>query len=182
MEQAKRPVTVLAGPYGHPLHPALVALPIGAWIASLVFDIGSYVVDDPGFLVAGSRWLIGLGVLGAVAAASVGLLDFFALTRGTRAYRVALLHMTLNLAATIGYAIGFVIRGGQAATDQAGTADPVGFGPLALSVVCLAVLSAGGFLGGELAYRHGVRVADERTQAAGHQVSSSAVTTGKDTS
>ncbi|GAA0714263.1 hypothetical protein GCM10010199_14170 [Dactylosporangium roseum] len=30
MEQAKRPVTGLAGPYGHRPHPALVAVPIGA--------------------------------------------------------------------------------------------------------------------------------------------------------
>jgi len=31
----KRPRTVLAGPYGHPFHPILVTVPIGAWIASL---------------------------------------------------------------------------------------------------------------------------------------------------
>ena len=37
-------------------------------------------------------------------------------------------------------------------------------GPLALSAVALAALSVSGFLGGELAYRYGVRVADETTQ------------------
>ena len=31
MRQAKQPVTVLAGPYGHPFHPILVTVPIGAW-------------------------------------------------------------------------------------------------------------------------------------------------------
>jgi uncharacterized membrane protein len=179
MEEAKQPVTVLAGPYGHPLHPALVAVPIGAWIGSIVFDLGSYVVDDPGFLVAGSRWLIGLGVLGALAAAMIGFLDFFALTKGTRAHRVALLHMTLNLAVTTGYAIGFAIRGG----GPADSADPVGAGPLALSAVCLAALVAAAYLGGELAYRYGVRVAAETTQAAGHVAGGSTQTpanTGKD--
>ena len=30
--QAKQPVTVLAGTYGHPLHPTLVTIPIGAWV------------------------------------------------------------------------------------------------------------------------------------------------------
>jgi uncharacterized membrane protein len=35
-ERAKQPVTALAGPYGHPLHPALVAVPIGAWIATVL--------------------------------------------------------------------------------------------------------------------------------------------------
>ncbi|MGW0424100.1 hypothetical protein [Streptomyces sp. NPDC003015] len=41
-QQAKRPVSAaLAGPYGHPFHPILVTVPIGAWVASLVFDIAS---------------------------------------------------------------------------------------------------------------------------------------------
>ncbi|MER7475339.1 DUF2231 domain-containing protein [Micromonospora sp. NPDC000018] len=65
MKQAKRPVAAIAGPYGHPLHPALVTIPIGAWITSLVFDIASHVVRDETFLADGSRWLIAVGVLAA---------------------------------------------------------------------------------------------------------------------
>ena len=38
-------------------------------------------------------------------------------------------------------------------------------GQIALSAVSLAVLAVSGFLGGKLAYRYGVRVADEITQA-----------------
>jgi uncharacterized membrane protein len=65
LQQAKRPVSaVLAGPYGHPLHPVLVTVPIGAWVASLVFDVASHLVADPEFLARGSLWLIGLGVVG----------------------------------------------------------------------------------------------------------------------
>src|SRR5690348_3525108 len=100
MYQAKRPVTALAGPYGHPLHPALVAIPIGCWVASLVFDVASHLVNDGRFLAEGSRWLIGLGVLGAVAAALVGLLDLFAIPTGTGTFRVAIVHMSINLAVT----------------------------------------------------------------------------------
>ena len=44
----------------------------------------------------------------------------------------------------------------------------VGAGMLALSVVSVAVLGVSGFLGGKLAYRYGVRVADETTQADGY--------------
>lgn len=69
LEQAKRPVSAaLAGPYGHPWHPILVTVPIGAWVASLVFDIGSRLVSAGAFLVQGSLWLIAIGVLGALAA------------------------------------------------------------------------------------------------------------------
>ena len=49
--RAKQPVSAaLAGPYGHPFHPILVTVPIGAWAGSLVFDIASHLVADPGFL------------------------------------------------------------------------------------------------------------------------------------
>jgi uncharacterized membrane protein len=158
---AKHPVTVLAGKYGHPLHPALVAVPIGAWIASFVFDVASHLVDQPGFLTQGSRWLIGIGVLGALAAATVGFLDLFAIPTGTRVFRIGLLHMSINLTVTVAYAVDFVIRGGPAT-------GPVGWGPLVLSAVALAALGVSGYLGGELAYHYGVRVADETTQSHGY--------------
>jgi 3-phenylpropionate/trans-cinnamate dioxygenase ferredoxin reductase subunit len=32
----------------------LVTVPIGAWVASLVFDLASHVIADPGFLARGS--------------------------------------------------------------------------------------------------------------------------------
>jgi uncharacterized membrane protein len=38
-----------------------------------------------------------------------------------------------------------------------------------VSVVALLLLGVSGFLGGELAYRYGVRVADEQTQRAGFE-------------
>src|SRR5437763_12168206 len=95
--QAKHPVSALAGPYGHPFHPMLVTVPIGAWICSLVFDVAARIVAHPQALATGARWLIGIGVLGALAAATVGFLDFFAIPAATRAHRVALTHMVLNL-------------------------------------------------------------------------------------
>src|SRR5436190_1792805 len=97
---AKEPVTPLAGPYGHPFHPILVTVPIGAWVASLVFDVASHVVDEPGFLARGSVWLIAVGVIGALAAAVFGLLDLLTIPRGTRVFGTGLLHMSLNLAVT----------------------------------------------------------------------------------
>jgi uncharacterized membrane protein len=161
MYQAKRPVSGLAGRYGHPIHPALVAVPIGAWVASLIFDIASRTVRDGGTFATGSRWLIGLGVLGALAAAVAGFLDLLAIPAGTRAYRTALLHMSINLAVTAAYAVGFALRGGHP--------GPVRGGPLALSAVALAALGVSGYLGGMLAYRYGVRVADEGTQRDGYE-------------
>jgi uncharacterized membrane protein len=166
--QAKRPVTVLAGRYGHPLHPALVAVPIGAWVASFVFDVASHLADDPRSLAQGSRWLIALGVLGAVAAAMVGILDLLAIPTGTRVFRIGLTHMSINLAVTAAYVVDFLIRRGAGG-------EPVSWAALVLSAAALAALTVSGYLGGELAYRYGVRVADETNQERGYQ--SSDVTT-----
>lgn len=163
LHQAKQPVSaVLAGPYGHPFHPIMVTVPIGAWVSSLVFDIASHLVGDPSVLTAGSVWLIAIGVIGAVLAAMLGLLDLFAIPTGTRAFRTGLIHMSLNLVVTAAYAVNFGWR--HAGYGQSGA---VAGGPLTLSVVSLCLLGVSGFLGGKLAYRYGVRVAEETVQAEG---------------
>lgn len=163
---AKEPVSAaLAGPYGHPFHPMLVTVPIGTWVGSLVFDVASrFVRGDGTFLAMGSTWLIAIGVLGALAAAMAGFLDLFAIPTGTRAFGTGLVHMTLNLLVTAAYVGNFLWRlGGYAGPG------PVPIWPLLLSVVSLVVLAVSGSLGGRLAYRYGVRVATETTQAEGFQ-------------
>ncbi len=87
---------LLAGPYGHPYHPMLVTVPIGAWVASLLFDIASHLVSRPGFLTQGSEWLIAAGVLGAMAAGIAGFLDLAAIPAGTAAFRTACTHMCIS--------------------------------------------------------------------------------------
>lgn len=162
-QQAKRPVSALAGPYGHPFHPLLVTVPIGAWTASLVFDIASHVTRDPGFLAQGSLWLIAVGLIGALAAACPGFLDLFAIPIPTPAFRTALVHMSLNLTVTAAYAAGFAWR--YSGYHHPGAVAP---GQIALSVISLAALGVSGYLGGKLSFRYGVRVADEAAQADGY--------------
>lgn len=167
-DYAKRPVSsVLAGPYGHPFHPILVTIPIGAWVASLVFDIGSRIVDDPQFLTRGSQWLIAIGVIGALAAALVGFLDLLTIPKSTPALRVGLLHMTLNVTIVVAYVINFIWR-----YVGYGSTFAVGIGPLLLSIASLSALVVSGALGGKLAYSYGVRVALETDQAEGFRSSS----------
>jgi uncharacterized membrane protein len=64
---------------GHPLHPILVALPIGLWIFSLVSDVifkmswGGPVWNDVAFYTMGG------GTVGALIAALPGFIDFASL-------------------------------------------------------------------------------------------------------
>ncbi|HVL98723.1 MAG TPA: DUF2231 domain-containing protein [Egibacteraceae bacterium] len=159
---AKRPVTVAAGPYGHPFHPIFVTVPIGAWVASLVFDLASFWAEDPQVFTTGALWLIAVGIIGAVVAALFGLLDLVAIPRGTKAFRTGLIHMGLNLTVVVLFAAGFFLRMGV--FDQA----PVAPVPLAVSAGALLLLMVSGWLGGKLAYTYGVRVADEQEQTSGY--------------
>jgi uncharacterized membrane protein len=162
LHQAKHPRTVLAGPYGHPFHPILVTIPIGTWIASLVFDITAISGHQPQVFEQGASWLIAIGIIGALLAAVFGLLDLSVIPRGTKAFTTGLTHMTINLVVVALFAVDFFLRLAHGYDGVSGIA-------VVLSVVALLLLLASGWLGGKLAYHFGVRVADEGTQAEGFQ-------------
>ena len=160
MERAKRPRSGAAGLYGHPIHPILVTVPIGAWISSLVFDVAAKVGSRPDTFATGSAWLIGIGLVGAVLAGVFGAIDFSTLARGTKAYTTGLTHLAINVVVLVLYIVNLVVRGSGGYEDVSTVA-------IILSVVGLGLLGASGWLGGKLAYHYGVRVADEATQAEG---------------
>jgi uncharacterized membrane protein len=163
-QDAKEPVAPVAGPYGHPFHPMLVTVPIGAWLSSMVFDITSRWSGEPEVFVKGSFWLIAIGVVGALVAALFGLMDLLALPRGTPALRTGLTHMALNLTVVGLFVVSFALR-----RDHLDEGD-VTVAAFVCSAVALTLLAVSGWLGGKLAYRYGVRVADEATQAEGFAV------------
>jgi uncharacterized membrane protein len=157
----KRPASSVAGGYGHPIHPILVTVPIGAWVASLVFDVASHVVDDGAQTYSdGAELLIAIGIIGAVLAAVWGLIDYLRIERGTPAFKVGTTHLVINDVVIVLFAVSWIIR--RNADDEATNG-----GLIVLSIVSLALLSVSGWLGGKLAYRYGVRVADDDTQNEG---------------
>jgi uncharacterized membrane protein len=136
----------------------VVALPIGAWVSSLVFDIIARVSSDEVVFSRGAYWLIGIGVIGAALAAIFGLMDFLTIPKGTRAASTATAHMMLNTVVLVLFIVSYFLR----RSDGGETAEVT---PFVLSIIGLAILSVSGWLGGRMAYRYGIRVADERTQA-----------------
>lgn len=156
-QRAKQPRSLVAGPYGHPFHAALVTIPIGAWAASIIFDIIAFTVDDSAAYVLGAQWLIGIGIAGAIIAGIVGAVDLSTLAHRTRARTVALTHMAINLTVIALFLISLVIRLSDGVDDISAIA-------VIISAVAILLMMASSWLGGELAYRYGVRVADETTQ------------------
>ena len=165
-----RPVTVahpdspLSGPEGHPFHPILVTIPIGAWVCSLVFDVASRISNDPSSFSRGAMWLIVIGVVGAALAAVFGLLDLRTIPAGTKARSVGLTHLTLNSLAVSLFGADVLLRNASWVPFT-----PTPWWAIALTLLALAVTGASGYLGGKLAYHYGVRVAGPRRQAEGYE-------------
>jgi uncharacterized membrane protein len=146
--------SVLTGPEGHPFHPLLVPLPIGAFVSSLIFDILTRTrANGLPYLVDGAFWLIGVGLTGALVAALFGILDLRMIPRRTPAFAAARAHMTLNAMTVALFAIGYSWRAGDHVE-----LDQTRWGQLALSAVAVGFLIAAMWLGGKLTYRHGMRV------------------------
>ena len=159
-------LSAVSGPEGHPLHPFVVPLPIGAFVSSLAFDILTW--TRPGelpWLVDGAWWLIGVGLIGAGIAAVFGLVDLLQIPRGTRPWRVALAHAACNVAVAVLFLIGYAWRAGDHVE-----LDKTRPGQLTLSSVAVGLLVVAVLLGQTLTYRFGARVdqraSDERP--AGH--------------
>ena len=145
---------VWSGPRGHPLHPFVVPLPIGAFVSSLVFDILTHTrAHGLPYLVDGAYWLIGVGLIGALIAAVLGLLDLLRIPRKTPPFRTAIAHFALNAAAALLFVIGYYWRAGDHVE-----LDKTRPGQLALSAVAVALLIAAVWLGQRLTYRFGLRV------------------------
>ena len=136
---------------GHPIHPMLVVLPLGLLASAVLFDIAYLATGDPTFAEI-AFWDITVGIVGGLAAALFGLIDWMAIPDDTRAKRIGLLHGTGN-AAIVGL---FVLSWLMRLSDHS-YADLLPF-LLALIGAGSALVTA--WLGGELVYRLRVAVDD----------------------
>jgi uncharacterized membrane protein len=135
---------------GHAVHPAIVALPIGLLLIVPFFDVVQMWTASE-FWARFCFWVTVVGLGGALAAAAVGFIDWLTIPKGTRAYRVGLQHMLVNLAAVACFTVAFIFR------LERGIVHPL-FAPLALDWSGLLVLALGGWLGAELVEQHGMGI------------------------
>jgi uncharacterized membrane protein len=161
-KRAKEPKTPMAGPYGHPIHPLLVTVPIGAWMSSVAFDLIGPASEDEWAYAIGAKRLIDIGLITATGAAMFGLLDFLQIPPRTRAWYSGLAHLALNAGALGMFALNSASRG---RTIRERTPGPsVTWYQRGMSVMTAMSLLVSGWIGGSLTYHYGVRVADEEHQ------------------
>jgi uncharacterized membrane protein len=136
----------------HPIHPALVCLPIGSFFLAFVGDI-AHAATGLDFWYQLAYVCIGIGVLVALAAAVFGFIDYFGVRMSRPAGRLATIHMVLNLGLVAIYAVTFFLRrhGGALHTPR----WPLAF---VLELVAFGTLGVSGWIGGNLSYEHKVGV------------------------
>jgi uncharacterized membrane protein len=134
---------------GHPVHPMLVVFPLGLLATSLIFDLIRVFSTNGNWSIA-SHYMIGAGVIGGVAAAAFGFIDWMAIPARTRAKAIGLWHAILNVMVIGLFTASWILR-------RPSPADPpVQALVLSAGAVVLAVVA--GWLGGELVDRLGVGV------------------------
>lgn len=116
---------------GHPLHPVLTDIPVGAWTAALVLDALQ--------LEEAADAAVGIGLLGAIGSAITGITDWS--ETYDRPKRVGFMHAALNIAATGLYAASMIARMNK--KRQAG---------VSLSMIGYAISGAAAYLGGHLVF------------------------------
>ncbi len=145
----KPPIPSLAAIAGHPIHPMLVPLPIGALSFALVSDVAYAATRDP-FWARASTALLAAGIVTGAAAGAVGSIDFTGRSQ-IRDHGESWIHAGGNIAALALSAVNLAIR----RSDAGRGALPTG---IVLSAITGGILAVTGWMGGELSYRHRVGV------------------------
>ena len=136
---------------GHAVHQILIPFPLGLLTTAAVFDVIYLFTLKPAWALT-SFYVIAAGIVGGLAAALFGLIDYLGIPKRTRARRIGFLHGVGNVVMVGIFAISWLLR----------LSDPDGptFIAIVLSVIGAVLGGVTGWLGGELVDRLGVGVDD----------------------
>ena len=131
----------------HPVHPMLVAFPIGLWVFALACDVirlsgGAEVWSTV------ARYSIAGGIVGALLAAIPGFIDYLSIDEAEMK-RIATTHLLLGLGSVVIFGLNLWLRFRLEEGSKI---------PLLLSILGVFVIGFGGWLGGEMVYVKGMAV------------------------
>ena len=129
---------------GHPLHPVLVTVPVGAWTGTFLLDLISLVEQDEG-IERGADLTLWLGLAAAGGAAVTGATNWVDTDGPER--RTGIWHALLNTGVTALNVTSAILR----LTGQRRTA-------IGLATLAYAVTAYSAYVGGELGYSLGIGV------------------------
>src|SRR5262245_9513827 len=131
------------------IHLVCVMFALGFFVAEVVCDVIGWMASG-GRWMGMSFWMIAAGIIGGLAAAVFGLIDFLAIPSGTRAKAIGMWHGLGNLVVVLLFAVSWALR----------RPDPIEPGefPVEFSWIGVGLALITGWLGGELVERMGVGV------------------------
>ena len=138
----------------HPLHPGIVPLPIGSFFVALAADVAHVLTKRPLFYDV-AMFAIGLGIVTALLAAVLGLIDYFGVNMSAAGRKLATTHLLLNVTAVVLYAISWMLRRNHGALET--SRWPLALG---LAVVPFLLLLVSGWIGGKMSYEHKIGVVE----------------------
>jgi uncharacterized membrane protein len=137
--------------FGHSIHAMLIAFPIGLFVTAVIFDV-ILLLTKGGPWATISYYMIGAGIIGGLAAAVFGFIDYLGIPGTTRAKHVGRLHGVGNVLVVVLFLVSWWLRR-SAPQDTPSAAYVISFLGVALAAVTA-------WLGGELVERLGVAVDD----------------------
>jgi uncharacterized membrane protein len=135
---------------GHPVHQMLIPFPIGAFALSVAFDGLHGLTNNPEHARA-ARSTLGVGLVTAALVIPFGFIDWRAITPGTRAKKIGVLHAVGNAAMLALFGASRVHRSHDRPSSSAKL----------LSLTAFLLSGATAWLGGELVSRHGIGVRND---------------------
>ncbi len=157
---------------GHPLHPAIVHVPLGLWTFACILDVIVWLGGDSVVLPRLAFYSVLIGLIGALLAVPPGVADWTPIKKEKPAWKLGLYHLLLNLLATILWTVNFGLRFETLETGV-GITVPV----LVTSLVATLLVFAGGYIGSLMVFDQGTSVARQskdkwrsRAQRAGSNI------------
>ena len=138
-------------PLGAPNHPPLVHFPIAFYLGALGLDVLSKLGSFPAAPIA-ATWLILGAFVFTILAAIVGLVDRSTTKPGSKVRKMVNRHMTVQLIAYGVFIVNLIIRWPDRHLPEAKVTWIV------LDLIGNVLVTIGGYLGGELVYKVGMRV------------------------
>jgi uncharacterized membrane protein len=147
-------IEILQGKWlGHPLHSALVHIPVGSWIAACLLDVANRAEWTPSALEPLATYCVAFGLLGALLAVGPGIADWLPIKKEKPAWKIGVIHMALNVAAVAVWTVNLTLR----LRSEHGVTS----GVLGTSVVGTLLVFVSGYLGSLMVFDQGTAVARE---------------------
>ena len=150
-----KPIEILQGKWlGHPLHPALVHVPVGAWLAACLLDVINRYSAQSGSWSRLALYLVVGGIVVALPAAATGIADWSQIKRSKPAWKIGLAHMALTGLTALLWCGNAGLR-----WQRLDTAEPISAAVLLTSLAATALLCVSAYLGKLMVFDQGTNIA-----------------------